>query len=67
MQYAVLTEFSHPQHEHIPSLQRLWERKMLYQRRGGFMKDEWYLKHERFIYRAGFTVMIIAVFMLVAW
>jgi hypothetical protein len=31
------------------------------------MKDEWYLKHERFIYRAGFTVMIIAVFMLVAW
>ena len=29
--------------------------------------DEWYLKHEKFIYCAGFTVMIVAVFMLVAW
>lgn len=31
------------------------------------MPDEWYLKHEKLIYRAGFTVIIIAVYMLVAW
>jgi hypothetical protein len=31
------------------------------------MKDEWYLKHERFIYCAGITVMIVAVFMLAVW
>jgi hypothetical protein len=31
------------------------------------MKDKWFLKHERLIYRAGFTVIIMAVLMLVAW
>ncbi len=31
------------------------------------MTDEWYLKHEKLIYRAGFTVIIITVYMLVAW
>jgi hypothetical protein len=31
------------------------------------LTDEWFLKHERFIYRVGFTAMIIVVLMLVAW
>jgi hypothetical protein len=31
------------------------------------LSNEWVLRHERFIYRVGFTVMFIAVFMLVAW
>jgi hypothetical protein len=29
--------------------------------------DEWYLKHEKLIYRAGFTVILLAVYMLIAW
>jgi hypothetical protein len=32
-----------------------------------FLTDEWYLKHEKLIFYAGFTVILIAVFMLVAW
>ena len=29
--------------------------------------DKWFLKHERFIFCAGVTVVVVAVFMLVVW